>query len=47
METGDRTVIFFKLLLIGIMVVPIAVLGGYLLSNLLDYVLEQRKTDKK
>ncbi len=41
------TVIFFKLLLTALMVVPIAVLGGFLLSNLLDLVLEKRKTDKK
>ena len=39
--------IFFKFLLLGIMVVPVAVLGGYLLSNLLDLVLDKRETDKK
>ena len=39
--------IVFKLLLTGVLVLPIIALGAYLFSNLLDYVLERRKTDKK
>lgn len=39
--------ILFKFLLLGVMVVPVVVLGGYLLSNLLDLVLDKRETDKK
>lgn len=42
-----QTVIVFKFLLTGVLVLPIIALGAYLLSNLLDYVLERRKTDRK
>ncbi len=42
-----QRVIVFRLLLTGVLILPIAALGGYLFNNLLDHVLGTRKTDKK
>ena len=47
MKYRRQKMIFFKFLLIGVLILPIGVLGGYLLSNLLDDVLDERKMDKK